>query len=222
MIQQQSIANGYMGKCKMVWSTAGTNRVCSRCMELSGKVVGTTEDSRAPVPPLHPRCRCTIIYNEIEPAKLNNPKPRGLAAGNIDITSTESSSPKLIDKLEKVTPTIIQKTLEYYEAQIVKAPVEHAIIITAKGEVWHISGDVHGFPKGCFDQLKKELEDAYVTHNHPLGENDNTFSNDDFSNFEFFKMAILRGIDEKFVYELNRNPDDIDYEDLTTGKWKHY
>ena len=69
----QSIANGYMGKCEMVWSTAGTNRVCSRCMELRGKVVGTTEDSGAPVPPLHPRCRCTIIYNEIEPAKALRP-----------------------------------------------------------------------------------------------------------------------------------------------------
>ena len=74
----QAIANGYMGKCEMVWTTAGTNRVCSRCMELRGRVVGTTEDSGVTIPPLHPRCRCTIMYQEVEPAKAlrtNKPKP---------------------------------------------------------------------------------------------------------------------------------------------------
>ena len=47
-----------------------------------------------------------------------------------------------------------------------------------------------------------------MTHNHPPGalENDHTFSNDDLSNFEFFKMARLRGIDAKYLYELNRHP----------------
>ena len=74
----QAIANGYMGKCEMVWTTAGTNRVCSRCMELRGRVVGTTEDSGVTIPPLHPRCRCTIMYQEVEPARAlrpNKPKP---------------------------------------------------------------------------------------------------------------------------------------------------
>ena len=67
-----------MGKCEMVWTTAGTNRVCSRCMELRGRVVGTTEDSGVTIPPLHPRCRCTIMYQEVEPAKAlrtNKSKP---------------------------------------------------------------------------------------------------------------------------------------------------
>ena len=59
----QAIADGYMGKCEMIWTTAGTNRVCSRCMKLRGKVVGTTEDSGVTIPPLHPRCRCAIIYD---------------------------------------------------------------------------------------------------------------------------------------------------------------
>ena len=51
----QSIADGYMGRCEMVWTTAGTNRVCGRCMELKDTVVGTTDQSRVTIPPLHSR-----------------------------------------------------------------------------------------------------------------------------------------------------------------------
>ena len=134
----------------------------------------------------------------------------GLAAGNINLTSTQGSPPKLIGKLESVTASAIQKMLEHYEAQIVHAPIEHAIIITRRGEIYHCSGDVHGLPYSYFEQLRTELEGAHVTHNHPpdAEENDYTFSNDDIGNFEYFKMARLRGIDERFVYELNRNPKD--------------
>ena len=87
---------------------------------------------------------------------------------------------------------------------------EHAVIITSKGEVLHCSGDEHGIPKAYFYQIQDKLKGAHVTHNHPKGalENDNTFSDDDFNNFKYFKMARLRGIDERFVYELNRNAED--------------
>ena len=61
----QAIANGLMGRCEMVWSTAGTNRVCSRCLSLKDSVVGHTDESGVTLPPLHPRCRCVIMYREI-------------------------------------------------------------------------------------------------------------------------------------------------------------
>ena len=51
----QSIADGYMGRCEMVWTTAGTNRVCGRCMALKDTVVGHTDESGVTIPPLHPR-----------------------------------------------------------------------------------------------------------------------------------------------------------------------
>ena len=44
----QSIADGYMSRCEMVCTTAGTNRVCGRCMELKDTVVGTTDQSGIP------------------------------------------------------------------------------------------------------------------------------------------------------------------------------
>jgi len=71
----QSIADGYMGRCEMVWTTAGTNRVCGRCMELKDTVVGTTDQSRVTIPPLHPRCRCAIMYREVGTPRVMQPKP---------------------------------------------------------------------------------------------------------------------------------------------------
>lgn len=56
---------GLMGVCEMVWSTAGTNRVCSRCLALKDTVVGRSDEQGVQLPPLHPRCRCTIVYREL-------------------------------------------------------------------------------------------------------------------------------------------------------------
>ena len=77
---------GLMGRCEMVWSTAGTNRVCGRCLALKDTVVGHTDESGVTLPPLHPRCRCTIIYRETpltSPARNGNVGGRGLDAGGI-------------------------------------------------------------------------------------------------------------------------------------------
>ena len=133
-----------------------------------------------------------------------NVRPRGLAAGNIDSMTTEGSPPKLIDRLKEVTPATIRKTLEQYEAQIVTAPVENAIIITAAGEIYHCTGDLNTLDS--IVELGEKLRGAYITHNHPVGSvNEYTFGGDDRMFFVRFAPLCLRGIDEKFLYELNRN-----------------
>ena len=213
----QAIANGYMGRCEMVWTTAGTNRVCSRCMELRGRVVGTTEDSGVTIPPLHPRCRCTIMYDEVGTrsgtrSKTTDIKPRGLAAGNIDSVTVEGSPPKLIDKLENMTPALIQKTLEHYEKQIVTAPIENAIIITVEGEIFHCTGGLNDLD--TIIELGERLYGAIVTHNHPVGSvNEYSFSELDRALFVKYNLARLRGVDEFFIYELNRDPKFLNNED---------
>ena len=103
------------------------------------------------------------MYNEVE--KPKPPKPRGLAAGDIDTTTAEGSPPKLIGKLESVTEAAIKMTLEHYERQIVTAPIENAIIITVTGEIYHCNGDVHGIPFEYFTRLADKLVGAHVTHN---------------------------------------------------------
>ena len=71
----QSIADGYMGRCAMIWTTAGTNRVCSRCLALKDTVVGYTDELGVTLPPLHPRCRCAIMYDEVGTPRATRPKP---------------------------------------------------------------------------------------------------------------------------------------------------
>ena len=38
----------------------------SRCLALKDTTVGYTDESGVTIPPLHPRCRCAIIYDEVE------------------------------------------------------------------------------------------------------------------------------------------------------------
>ena len=72
-----------MGRCEMIWTTAGTNRVCGRCMALKDTVVGHTDESGVTLPPLHPRCRCAIMYREIGKPKVLNPaKPPPCSEAN--------------------------------------------------------------------------------------------------------------------------------------------
>ena len=63
-----------MSRCAMVWTTAGTNRVCPRCLPLKGKIVGYTDESGVQIPPLHPRCRCVIDYREVSIDALLTPR----------------------------------------------------------------------------------------------------------------------------------------------------
>ena len=65
--------------------------------------------------------------------------------------------------------------------------------------------------------LQENFTDSF-RYLYPTEENAYTFSDDDEKIFKNFKLARLRGIDEKYVYELNRNPDDIDFKEITAEK----
>ena len=60
-------------------TTAGTNRVCSRCLALKDTVVGYTDELGVTLPPLHPRCRCAIMYDEVGTPRAMQPKPKSTA-----------------------------------------------------------------------------------------------------------------------------------------------
>ena len=98
----QSIADGYMGRCEMVWTTAGTNRVCGRCMELKDTVVGTTDQSGVTIPPLHPRCRCAIMYREVGTPVLPNV---GSARRTRLMTKEEAEKARMDEETAFNTPT---------------------------------------------------------------------------------------------------------------------
>ena len=108
---------------------------------------------------------------------------------------------------------LIRPTLEFFENQIVTREVENAIIITAENEIYHCVGNKNNIDS--IEELGDKLKGACVTHNHPVGSvSEHSFSGLDWSFFERYNLKILRGIEEKFIYELNRNKADSNLSDL--------
>ena len=225
---------GLMGRCEMVWSTAGTNRVCGRCLALKDTVVGHTDESGVTLPPLHPRCRCTIIYREVgktltSPARNGNVDGRGLAAGNSISLEVGGKSPYLISKINPKDTAQVKQVLDWFENSAVTAPVENAIIITTAGEIFHCTGGLNSLDP--IVELGNKLRGSIVTHNHPVGSvNEYSFSDLDLKLFKDYELAVLRGVDERFIYELNRNPTDLDTNDFSNEElwndtagllWRH-
>ena len=90
------------------------------------------------------------------------------------------------------------------------------MIFTANGAIYHCTGKLNGIPEEYLEILKQELNGATVTHNHPMGsDNEYSFSHIDIASFVAYKIKRLRGIDEKFIYELTRNANDIDEIELS-------
>ncbi len=186
-------------------------------------------------PPLHPRCRCTIIASFGEkmsgtrisegrrkiPAEMSykewragieKPKGfRGLAAGKRIYFNEGGKSPYLLGNIDFKDAVAVKRVLEWAEARIVTAPVENAIIITQAGDIYHCTGGLNTLT--TIEELGDKLKGAIVTHNHPVGsDNEYSFSFKDRMLFTDYKLTRLRGIDERFIYEMNRNPADLDDE----------
>lgn len=84
-----AIDKGLMGYTRKTWCTADDERTCEICGGLEGKTIEMDEDFRyegkngrltrinprlrtkdiGKVPPAHPHCRCTVLYEEIEPPR---------------------------------------------------------------------------------------------------------------------------------------------------------
>ena len=77
---KQAQAAGYLGEVEKVWCTADDERVCPICGGLDGKRIAMDDDFDFPtkltdqtirrVPPAHPSCRCSVMYEEIGPASI--------------------------------------------------------------------------------------------------------------------------------------------------------
>lgn len=173
------------------------------------------------LPPLHPRCRCAIMYREVGEKnnsaangkeKPTSNKPRGLAAGNKIYFNEDSKSPYLIGAIDAKDPNAIKQVLDWAESNIVTAPIENAIIITRAGNIYHCTGGLNTLDS--IVELGDKLNGAIVTHNHPVGSvNEYTFSKSDRELFNNFNLARLRGVDEYFTYELNRDVTFLDSEE---------
>lgn len=58
--------------------------------------------------------------------------------------------------------------------------------------------------------LGDRIKGAIISHNHPIEYTEYSFSGLDCSLFEEYELQILRGIDEKYEYELTRIHNEIE------------
>lgn len=187
-------------------------------------------------PPAHPRCRCAVQYIEVEPPVLNDSyspveaeppafddlydpvyNPVGyvgdagsLSSGNVGgEENLKHDAPKYLGSLENISYDVVKSTLKKYEPKIAEYNNESAIIVTAAGLIFQCFGTKNNV--FLIDDMGDDLEGASVTHSHPVGsDNEYSFSNWDIQFFMDFNLKILRGIDEKYVYELSRKTGEVD------------
>ena len=140
-------------------------------MELKDTVVGRTDEGGVQLPPLHPRCRCTISYREVK-------EPRGLAAGNAIYFEGGGISPYKIGAIDFNDAMQVKRVLDWTEQRIAIAPVENGIILTRTGEIYHCTGGLNTLTN--IEDLGEKLNGSIVTHNHPVGsDNEYSFSDAD-------------------------------------------
>ena len=122
----------------------------------------------------------------------------------------EHEEPKLLNTIKYSDKKAVMKEITKFETGAVKESIETACVVTVDGEVYQCFGiENRVFPD--FD-LKGKLFGATISHNHPIDETMYTFSSDDLSLFMEYKLEVLRGCDEKYIYEFNRDASDIDDE----------
>lgn len=199
-----------LGVEEYVWVTAGDERVRPSHRALNGHKIKWKE----PPPEGHPgypiQCRC-IADPIIDIDKINlQPKVGSYLSAGFDDNDVEPHEvPKFLGKIDFTNEAAVQSILEKYEKRIAKSNIENAIVITKSGNIIQCFGTLSDvYP---YQDLGDEVEEAIVTHNHPKGSvNEYSFGYNDLNFFMDHKLKRLRGIDEKYIYELTRNAKDID------------
>ena len=167
----------------------------------------------------HQNCRCTVIYDprnsdgKVQDVwsknwNKNSSVLHGLSADDSDSIVQKHKPPIFLKTINFNDEKEISKTLLEFEKEAVYEKIETACIITSSGDVYKCFGTNKAvYPD--YD-LGDELYGAIVSHNHPIDETDFSFSSPDRNMFSHFNLIILRGCDEKYVYELSRKNLTID------------
>lgn len=213
------------------------NKTSEICQQMDGRVFDMSDyQIGVNAPPLHCFCRsCTVPYFEDDFGQSEKRAARGpdgkvtyvdgnmtykewsekyLKGGEIQTGAADNGvpahkEPKVLEKVDFSNRDMVLSKLAGYEMAIAGSSIENAIVATRDGQIIQCFGDLDAVYPNM--DLKDRLTGAVVTHNHPSGSvNEYSFSDDDINLFMDNKLEVLRGIDEKYVYELNRNPADRD------------
>ena len=180
-------------------STVEDSRVCPICRAMADKTF-RIEDRKPGVnfPPFHPWCRCSFII------VINDPE--GLGADD-DSNGIEKHDSAIM--LGNTDQKDINKTIKDYETSILKDEIETALVIAKDGRTYKCFGTLDRVFIDS-DLGKEILDGSTVSHWHVPSETSYSFSSDDLKLFMKYNLSVLRGSDDKYVYELNRNSEDVD------------
>lgn len=167
------------------------------------------------------------LRDEMAPKRLNAKQAQALRervggltfGGNIDIIRLgakipqnglikEHEAPRSLGIINYENKKDIKNKIDLFEKTMVGKEIEHAIVFTRDGKSYLCFGvNDEVYPN---TDLGERIRGGTIAHNHPASEKAYSFSMTDIRLFEEYGLDILRGCDDKYIYELNRNPNDID------------
>lgn len=131
-----------------------------------------------------------------------------IKANNDSVEDKLKSKVTLVEKIPDLSNENKINTLKKYEEKIVNEDVENSVVIDKKGNTYLIKSNSSNsvYIKGLGEEI---LKDSYMTHNHPMNETRYSFSGYDISEFMSTNMQLLRGIDYKYIYEIEKTEDTL-------------
>lgn len=133
--------------------------------------------------------------------------PKLLSPKDLPLDELEPEKPRKLGDVDPDDNKAITKYLSDAEQVIRSMPDEHAIVVTAQGEAYHVRGATAAVDPAVVG--KKKLKGATVTHNHPdyAGEPGGSFSDDDVMFFFTYALAELRAVDSEYRYSMRMSGD---------------
>lgn len=117
--------------------------------------------------------------------------------------ATPETTIERVGHVDREDQEAVNGTIDKFEDEVRSAPIEHAVVIAKTGNIYRCAGIKDGVNIGLVGEYE-DLADAIVSHNHPIDVTEYSFGEDDRIAFGSYGLAMLRGVDLKYSYELNR------------------
>ena len=146
-----------------------------------------------------------------KPRRLTGDENRGIIGLGAKIGGDRfvplHEEPKPIKTINPNDKASVLAEIAVFEKWAANSAIENACVITRNGEVYYCFG-IEDRVFVDYD-LGDKLTGAFVSHNHVKGISEYSFSNDDFDLFIAYSLKLLRGIDNKYEYELSNDYSDV-------------
>lgn len=116
--------------------------------------------------------------------------------------------PKYIRRIDITNQREVERAVKSFEDANRNGDTEHALVIMADGSIYECYGtEQNVYPDA---DLGDRIRGGMIAHNHPAAYTEYALSKQDCALFEEYGLQVLRGVDEKYTYELTRIHDVVD------------